>query len=152
MKKWAEKTQPAAGRNAGRRLLFLLMFKLNIRSVIFNWRRKHKWISPCLAKIFPTVTIDNLSNKRYNGNNKRKKHPAGWERIAVLSPPIFVIPTRSRRLYTRECCIFVLTIARLIPESQAYRFIYGERGLAFLFVLYHVYEHWKIDYHGLWFR
>lgn len=134
MKKWAEKTQPAAGRNAGRRLLFLLMFKLNIRSVIFNWRRKHKWISPCLAKIFPTVTIDNLSNKRYNGNNKRKKHPAGWERIAVLSPPIFVIPTRSRRLYTRECCIFVLTIARLIPESQAYRFIYGERGLAFLFV------------------
>ncbi len=134
MKKWAEKTQPSAGRNVGRGAVFLLMFKLNIRSVIFNWRRKHKWISPCLAKIFPTVTIDNLSNKRYNGNNKRKKHPAGWERIAVLSPPIFVIPTRSRRLYTRECCIFVLTIARLIPESQAYRFIYGERGLAFLFV------------------
>lgn len=85
-------------------------------------------------KSFPPLPLTTCPISGTMAIIKEKNTLRGWERIAVLSPPIFVIPTRSRRLYTRECCIFVLTIARLIPESQAYRFIYGERGLAFLFV------------------
>lgn len=134
MKKWAEKTQPSAGRNVGRGAVFLLMFKLNIRSVIFNWRRKHKWISPCLAKIFPTVTIDNLSNKRYNGNNKRKKHPAGVGKDCRPFATHLCDPNAiTQTLYTRVL-YFRAYHSTIDTRKSSVSFYLRRTGLAFLFV------------------
>lgn len=78
-------------------------------------------------------TIDNQSNKSYNKSAKEKT-PCGVGKDGNPFATHLCDPSSiTQTLYT-ECLVFVLTLARLNTESQAYRFFTKERGLAFLFV------------------
>ena len=142
------KTQPSAGRNAGRGLIFLLLFKLNIGGrQPFGLRRAAGRIWEKCPKrhlnfvVLPRITWQRILHLPLTTSPisrtirvQKKKTPCGVGKDGnPFATHLCDHQPITQTLYT-ECLVFVLTIARLDTESQAYRFFTKERGLAFLFV------------------
>ena len=81
-------------------------------------------------------TIGNQSNKSYNKSTKEKTPCGVGKDCRPFATHLCDHQPITQTLYT-ECLVFVLTIARLDTESQAYRF-FTKNG-AWLFFLCHAF-------------